>query len=86
MTYFPLGLLASASSEIMYIQLHRRKTIKRKILTKQKDSFKIKIDKNVKICLHSSSVCCFAADLLSFIKILKYTAHYMTVSQSIILN
>ena len=53
MTYFPLGLLASASSEIMYIQLHRRKTIKRKILAKQKDSFKIKFDKMLKfICIH----------------------------------
>ena len=31
-----------------------------------------------------SSVCCFAVDLLSFINILRYTAHYMTLSQSII--
>ena len=34
-----------------------------------------------------SFICCFTSDLLGFINILRYTAHYyMTVPQSIILN
>ena len=37
-----LSLLASSASEIVY----RRKEMKKKVLAKQKDPFKIKFDKN----------------------------------------
>ena len=65
----------------MYIKFHWRKTMQRKVLEKQTDSCKIKFDNNFILkYIYASSVCCFAVDLLSFINILRYTAHYMTRS------
>ena len=62
--------------------------MKQKVLAKQTGSFK-KIDKNAilkYIFVIQASTCCFAGDLLSFFNALRYTAHYMTVLQSINLN
>ena len=57
-TYTPL--LTSIASEIMYIQFHQRKTMKGKVLEKQKDSFKIKFDKNVMLKLKYICIYIFA--------------------------
>ena len=46
-TYTPLSLLASTSSEITYIQFHRRKVVEQKVFAKKIDSFKMKFDKIV---------------------------------------
>ena len=59
--------------------------MKQRFLAKQTDSFKRKFDKNVilKYFGLQPSVFCFAGDLLFFFKVLRYSAHYMTVSQAI---
>ena len=43
-TYIPQSLQASTGSEIMYVQSHRRKTMRQNVLAKQKDQFKINFD------------------------------------------
>ena len=55
--------------------------MKQNVFAKLTDSFEIKFDKNFiskYICI---SIFCFAV-----LNVLRYTAHYMTVSQSINLN
>ena len=58
------------------------------VLATQTGSFKIKFEKMLyqNIFVIQPSVCCFADDLLSFFNVLRYTAHYITVWQSINLN
>ena len=63
--------------------------MKQKALTKQTGSFKIKFDKKcyIKIYLSFNLLCApLEVIYVVFFNVLRYTTHYMTVSQSINLN
>ena len=68
-TYLPLILLESTGSETIFIKFHQTNTMKRKVLAKQTESFKIIFDKNaiLKYISTSTSVYSFGGDLLNFL-------------------
>ena len=86
--WFHYFLSSSKSWKVVIQKLCLLNLMKQKVLAKQTGSFKIKFDKNVilKYICHSIFCLLFWRCLLNFFNVLRYTAYYMTVSQSINLN